>query len=141
MIAQVAWLLAPECERRRIQWNSRLDSPVVALIDRAQMEQALLNICRNALEAIEAGGTVTVWVGSVEGRQTLVVEDTGEGIAEEVRGQLFTPFFTTKPHGQGLGLTLVHEILTRHGLAHDLTGPPGGPTRFTIWFDEAWVRS
>ena len=51
-----------------------------------------------------------------------------------MRAHLFTPFFSTKESGQGIGLTLVQEILTRHGFAFTLDGPEGGPTRFTIWF-------
>jgi signal transduction histidine kinase len=108
---------------------------VIAQVDRVQMEQALLNICRNAIESIDVGGTVTVFAGTREGRRLVTVEDTGPGIAAADRPQMLTPFFTTKPHGQGLGLTLVHEILTRRGLAHGLAGPPAGPTRFAIWFD------
>jgi two-component system nitrogen regulation sensor histidine kinase NtrY len=135
VVTGVARLLAPECERRGIRWIWQIDTPVVATVDRLQMEQALLNVCRNAIDAIEHDGTITVRLDRTGGRGSLSIEDTGPGIADEARRHLFTPFFTTKPHGQGLGLTLVHEILSRHGLAHDLAGPPGGPARFTILFD------
>ena len=135
ILEEVARLLAPECERRGIRWEWRVDAAVVAPLDRVQMEQALLNVCRNAVEAIERDGVITVRLGSIDRRRTLVIEDTGPGIGAEAEAHLFTPFFTTKPHGQGIGLTLVHEILHRHGLAHDLSGPPGGPTRFTVEFD------
>jgi signal transduction histidine kinase len=134
ILDDVARLLAPECGQRDIRWERRIEKPVVVPLDRAQMEQALLNVCRNAIEAVDRDGTVTVRLGRVDGRDTLAIEDTGPGIPDDARSHLFTPFFTTKPHGQGIGLTLVHEILTRHGLEHDLSGDPGGPTRFTIRF-------
>jgi signal transduction histidine kinase len=65
----------------------------------------------------------------------LEVEDTGPGIQADVRDQLFTPFFSTKDGGQGIGLTLVQEILANHGFGYALDGPSGGPTRFTIAFE------
>lgn len=135
IIADVVRLLGPECERRGIRWASCGGAPIVAVVDRAQMEQVLLNVCRNAIDAIDQDGTITVRTDSVDGCPTLIIEDTGHGIAAEARRHLFTPFYTTKPQGQGIGLTLVHEILNRHGLTHDLVGPPGGPTRFTIRFE------
>lgn len=102
-------------------------------MDRVLMEQALVNVLKNALEAAGPGGRVTVRTRR-EGRGLLEVEDSGPGIPEEVKGQLFTPFFTTKPDGQGIGLTLVREVLSAHGFACALDGPRGGPTRFTIRF-------
>jgi two-component system nitrogen regulation sensor histidine kinase NtrY len=65
------------------------------------------------------------------------VEDSGPGIAPEAAAQLFTPFFSTKERGQGLGLTLVQEILRQHRCEFALEGPPGGPTRFTVVFPPA----
>jgi signal transduction histidine kinase len=65
---------------------------------------------------------------------SVTIEDTGHGISPEVRADLFTPFFSTKENGRGIGLTLVQEILTRHQFQFALDGPPGGPTHFTIRF-------
>jgi signal transduction histidine kinase len=53
-------------------------------------------------------------------------------VSDDVRSQLFTPFFTTKQNGQGIGLTLVQEILRRHGFEFDLDAPAGGPTTFRV---------
>jgi signal transduction histidine kinase len=105
-------------------------------VDRAQIEQALLNIARNSIEAIGRDGTLTFRLFRREGGRVLEIEDTGAGIPPAVRDQLFTPFFTTKEGGQGIGLTLVQEILVNHDLDYALEGPPGGPTRFTIIFGE-----
>jgi signal transduction histidine kinase len=71
------------------------------------------------------------------GRAVLEVEDSGPGIPPEVAARLFTPFFSTKERGQGLGLTLVQEVLRQHGCDFALEGPPGGPTVFRVVFPAA----
>ena len=114
----------------RVEWD--LDGAPNVRIDATQMEQALLNIMRNAMEAIGRDGTITIRLGQRSGTPVLVVEDTGPGLAPGAADKLFTPFFTTKENGQGIGLTLVREILEAHGFDFWLEGPAGGPTRFTI---------
>jgi len=104
-------------------------------MDRAQIEQALLNVAKNGIEAIGSDGTLTIRLGRREDKRALEIEDTGPGIAPGVREQLFTPFFSTKEGGQGIGLTLVQEILANHHFGYALEGPNGGPTRFTIVFE------
>ena len=101
-------------------------------LDRGQIEQALLNVIKNALEAIGADGTLTVRVASDGMVPVIEIEDSGAGLTDEVRAHLFTPFFSTKEHGQGIGLTMVQEILGGHGFPFALDGPPGGPTVFTV---------
>jgi signal transduction histidine kinase len=103
-------------------------------IDRAQIEQALVNIAKNGIEAIGRDGTLTFRLFERDGNCLLEIEDTGPGISPAAREQLFTPFFSTKEGGQGIGLTLVQEILVNHDLDYALESPPGGPTRFTIVF-------
>jgi two-component system nitrogen regulation sensor histidine kinase NtrY len=89
-------------------------------------------VIKNALEAIGADGTLTVRVGADGNVPVIEIEDSGPGLTEEVRAHLFTPFFSTKEHGQGIGLTMVQEILTGHGFPFALDGPRGGPTVFTV---------
>ena len=108
-------------------------------VDRGQFEQALLNILKNAVEAIEGAGTITVRLSSATGRTTLAIEDTGPGIAAEAQSNLFTPFFSTKPNGQGIGLTLVQEILSAHGFDYALERTHQGTTRFMIVMSTAAV--
>jgi len=106
-------------------------SPVINA-DYVQMEQALINILKNALEAsIGTKGEVTVITDNIPA--TLTVRDTGCGISEEIRNKIFTPFFTTKPDGQGIGLMLVCEILLNHKFSFDLK-TKGGYTEFKIVF-------
>ena len=135
LLESIAALMRPEMERRRVRWawDAPAALPRVAL-DRAQMEQALVNVCKNAIEAIGEDGTLTVRLGRRGGRPLLVIEDTGPGLAPEARANLFTPFFSTKDNGQGIGLTLVQEVLSQHRFGYALDSRPGGPTQFTVFF-------
>jgi two-component system, NtrC family, nitrogen regulation sensor histidine kinase NtrY len=127
-------LVQAQTGESRIAWVRERDGgPGVIDMDEAQMEQALINVLRNAVEALPAeGGTITVRSGQQDGNAFIEIEDSGPGIPDEARPHLFTPFFTTKQNGQGIGLTMVQEILRRHGFAYTLDGPPGGPTRLRI---------
>jgi PAS domain S-box-containing protein len=88
--------------------------PHISASERA-IRQVLVNLVRNALEASSPGGVVTVRTASVDGRVVLSVRDTGVGIPADVRAQIGTPFFTTKPEGTGLGLTVCQAIARQHG--------------------------
>jgi two-component system, NtrC family, nitrogen regulation sensor histidine kinase NtrY len=127
-------LTRAERDKRRIAWRTAAAEVPPLPLDRAQMEQALLNVVKNAIEAIGEDGTIAVGVARDGSRITLTIDDTGPEIPDGVRQQLFTPFFTTKPAGQGVGLTMVQEILQNHGAAYSLDRAPGGPTRFTVVF-------
>ena len=135
LVRGILVLVGPECERRcidcRLEIQQRLD-PI--RMDRGQLEQVLVNVLKNAMEAIGDDGVITIRIGRSGGRGFLVVEDSGCGITPDVRANLFTPFFSTKEHGQGIGLTLVQEILDQHRFDFSLDGQPGGPTRFAISF-------
>jgi two-component system, NtrC family, nitrogen regulation sensor histidine kinase NtrY len=103
-------------------------------LDRILMEQVFVNIVKNAVEAIDGDGTITIRIGVTRERPFVAVEDSGGGLTAEVKSALFTPFFTTKEHGQGLGLTFVQDVLLRHGFDFSLDGGGGEPTRFTVYF-------
>lgn len=136
LLESIAVLMRPACAERNVEWRWDVGEEPIAPVamDRAQMEQVLVNVCKNALEAIGRDGTLTVHLAGRNGRASAAIEDSGPGIAPEARAHLFTPFFSTKENGQGLGLTLVQEILDRHRFEYFLEGPPGGPTTFTIVF-------
>ena len=131
-------LLRASAEKSGVEWALTVEEPLPLVIaDRAQIEQAFLNIAKNAIEAAGPGGRVRVTaVGAGEGVEVLV-ENSSEGIAEDVQARLFTPFFSTKADGRGLGLTLVREILVHHGAPFSLKAPSGGPTRFTFFLRQA----
>jgi len=96
------------------------------------MEQALINIIKNSIEAIEQNGLVTIKLNT--NRRELLITDFGKGISEEDAEQLFSPFFSTKKDGQGIGLTLVREILLNHGFEFSLKSVKANQTTFTILF-------
>jgi nitrogen fixation/metabolism regulation signal transduction histidine kinase len=133
MVDRLVELVRVQAESRRVtvvrEGPARLD-PVA--LDRGQMEQALLNVIKNALEAIGSDGRLVIRVTAADGVPALAIEDSGPGLTDEVRAHLFTPFFSTKEGGQGIGLTMVQEILSGHGFPFALEGPPGGPTVFTV---------
>jgi two-component system nitrogen regulation sensor histidine kinase NtrY len=133
LVEGVALLFRPECQERGITLKVDTGSwrePVA--LDEHQMEQVLVNVLRNAVEAAGRDGTITIATGASARRPSLVIEDSGPGIPAEVQAALFTPFFSTKANGRGIGLTLAQEILTQHGFGFSLESRAGGPTRFSI---------
>ncbi len=135
LLHDIALLLGVDCERRRIEWKWEVGEDLEPIaMDANQMEQVFVNILKNAVEAIGEGGRITIRLGQTDGRSIVVVEDTGTGIEPEVAESLFTPFFSTRENRRGLGLTLVQEVLSRHGFAFSLESSPAEPTRFTIRF-------
>lgn len=127
-------LLQPELEKRHIACTWQLASqPLIVLLDGQQMEQALLNILKNAMEAVgTAGGKIKITTQLYPPQ--ILISDNGEGIPEQVRPHLFTPFYTTKKNGQGIGLTMVRDILVNHGFTFSLTSGNNSCTIFTLNF-------
>jgi len=99
--------------------------------DPARIKQVLLNLLKNATEAMEQGGTLTVASSLANGRARITVTDTGGGIPEAVRDRVFDPFCTTKETGTGLGLTVCQRIVAdHHGEIFHAPTPDG--TTFTV---------
>ncbi len=102
--------------------------------DHAQLKQVLVNLVVNAIQAMPDGGTLTVSTREGDSSVSLVVQDTGGGMDEATVEKIFLPFFTTKDinEGTGLGLAVVHGIVTAHGGTIDVTSQQGCGTRFEI---------
>jgi len=121
------------CKGRNINIATELnDSPLIVNIDIALFEQVLLNIIKNAVESIESNGTISI--RTFANPISLEIADSGEGVSLEAEEKLFSPFFSTKPNGQGLGLIFIREVLTKHRCTFSLHTYDDGLTRFRIFF-------
>lgn len=121
------------CGERRIALVMHLSpEPVWVDLDVVLFQQVLVNIFKNAVESIGQEGTV--YIRTSAGSPVLEVADTGCGIDKETASKLFSPFFSTKPNGQGIGLMLVREVLMKHHCTFSLRTGDDGLTRFTIHF-------
>ncbi|MFI5165233.1 MAG: PAS domain-containing protein [Thermoanaerobaculales bacterium] len=103
--------------------------------DRGQLQQVLMNLTLNALDAMSEGGRLLIRTGAVDGDEVyLSVADTGHGIPDEIRQRIFEPFFTTKEPGRGtgLGLSVVHGIVTGHGGRIEVETTVGRGSTFTV---------
>jgi PAS domain S-box-containing protein len=122
---------AAECAERGIVVEQDLppDLPVV-MADSRRLKQALLNLCKNAMEAMTAGGTLTIRGDYFDGLVSLKITDTGVGIADDL--DIFELFKTTKEHGTGLGLAVVRQIISAHQGTISYQSEPGKGTTFTL---------
>jgi signal transduction histidine kinase len=115
--------------------RTELDHKLPALhADEGQLWQAILNLVRNAIEAMPSGGTLTVRTETHGSCVVLTVADTGKGMTEAECAQVFTPFFSTKVGGTGLGLPLTQQIITEHGGQIRCESAPNQGTTFVIEF-------
>jgi signal transduction histidine kinase len=105
------------------------DLPLIEA-DGEKLKQVLFNLCKNAVEAMPAGGTLTVRARNAGAQVSLEVSDTGVGIPEGV--DVFAPFLTTKDRGTGLGLTIVRQIVAAHKGTLTYHSTPGQGTTFTV---------
>ena len=139
VVDDILWLNRDQCNARGIALGwSRCDAIAPLSIDRQLLEQALLNIVKNAIEAVDVRaaveGFIRVAIEDHGDRVRLAVTDSGRQLGAAEAGRLFTPFFSTKKGGQGIGLMFVREVLNRHGATCSLAAGDDGETRFDIWF-------
>ena len=134
-VATTLALLRPELENRRLevreQWAPHL--PEVRH-DPAQIQQVLVNLIKNAMQAMSPGGQLTLASGATTEAVWLSVSDTGCGIPADRLNRIFEPFYTTKQKGTGLGLLIVQRILREHGGRIELESRVGQGTTFKLWF-------
>jgi len=129
LVQNALGLVSRQLESCRITVDCELygEIPLVPC-DAARMEQVLVNVFLNAVQAMPQGGSLTVRTGLRADRAEISVEDTGPGIPDEIRSKIFDPFFTTKPHGTGLGLSIVYRIMEAHGGRVDVDNVTPGDT-------------
>lgn len=133
LVRELVAFVRPELERSRVsvRVEATAAGPEIPL-DESQLRQALLNLLRNAREAMAKGGEIVIGVACQGDAVVITVDDTGPGIPEELRASIFDPFFTTKQRGTGLGLAVTRDIVEAHGGAIACEERAAGGTRFRI---------
>lgn len=133
VIRNIHLLYSEQLTHKQIHLELKLfEGPFFLFFDENQLEQVLINVVKNAAESIENSGMITLI--TTENPPQLIIRDTGKGISESVKEKLFSPFFSNKKEGQGIGLTITKEILHRHGYSFSLETKQEGYTEFTIDF-------
>lgn len=118
LLRSVALLMEPEARKKEVSWQWETDESFETFADDQQLEQVFINILKNAIEAVNSSGTIRIQTSS--SAKTISISNTGPGISNEVSQQLFSPFFSTKKNGQGIGLMLTREILYNHNFKFSL---------------------
>jgi PAS domain S-box-containing protein len=127
-------LLRPELENRGLTVKEKLARQLPeAPLDAGQLQQVLVNLIKNAMQAMTRGGTLTLETGQAAEGVWVSVADTGGGIAQEQINRIFDPFYTTKKKGTGLGLMIVQRIVRAHGGRIELESHVGRGTTFRVW--------
>jgi PAS domain S-box-containing protein len=127
-------LLRPELDNRRLNVKEKfLRRLAPAPLDSGQIKQALVNLIKNAMQAMTRGGTLTVATGQNTEEVWVSVADTGGGIPQDKVNHIFEPFYTTKKKGTGLGLMIVQRIVRQHGGHIELESRVGEGATFRLW--------
>jgi PAS domain S-box-containing protein len=135
LLEETTAFFAIDIERSREDIRIERDFPdgdLICRIDPEQLQQVILNLLQNAMQAMPDGGAIAVGLRVEENQGVLSVGDTGIGMADEVREKLFTPFFTTKEDGTGLGLVTSKKIIDAHNGQIRVDSEPGRGTQFSI---------
>lgn len=135
VVTKTLALLQPELDNRGITVKTKLARQLPATpIDSTQVQQALVNLVKNAMQAMTKGGALTLQTGETGEALWVSVVDTGGGIPQEQINRIFEPFYTTKKKGTGLGLMIVQRIVRAHGGRIELESHVGRGTTFRLWF-------
>ena len=132
VLDELAELLRADARFEGIVIEKEYSPAVEIYLDRSQVRQALWDLAVNSAEAMEDGGILSL--GVLAEMNCIYVEDSGPGIPEEVQGQIFDPFFSTKEKGTGLGLASVYSIVEAHGGSLEVVSGKSGGARFNLYF-------
>jgi signal transduction histidine kinase len=125
-------------EQNSIDFKLHIDPETLAITaDQALIEQVLINICKNSVEAIDEVNNPKIELTAATdglGNPVIKVTDNGRGITDEVAEKIFIPFFTTKQQGSGIGLSLSRQIMRRHKGTLSVSSTSGAETVFSLRF-------
>jgi two-component system sensor histidine kinase HydH len=133
-IDRVLTLLEGDAERRGVRILREFEEVPPVAGDEERLRQVVMNLALNSLSAMPQGGWLRVSCGVPDDREMveILVDDSGPGVAPEIRERIFEPFYTTKAEGSGLGLPIVHAIVTQHGGSIGVEEAPEGGARFAL---------
>jgi signal transduction histidine kinase len=135
VLEDTLFLVDKQCRKANIQLEREIADDLPAFpLDRDRLKQAFLNLMTNAIEAMPAGGLISVVARRENGQVMVAVRDTGEGISPEKHRLIFEPFYTSKGEGTGLGLSITHNIIAEHGGRIEVKSVPEQGSTFTFWF-------
>ncbi len=132
LLRELSALVEPEADQAGVTVRLVAEGLPPVNADRDHVKQVLLNLMLNAVQAMASGGTLTLEAHAARDAVTITVADTGPGIAPDVLPRVFDPYFTTKPGGLGLGLTIARRIVEAHGGALAVESEPGQGSRFSV---------
>ena len=139
IILEVEALMEPALRGKGHQpGRSAGPQPAAVQADPNQLNQVLVNLIKNAMEATEDQGAILVSSGFEDGQVWFSIQDTGKGMIRRVQEKIFHPFFTTKEKGTGLGLAVIHKIITDHNGTITVDTVAGGGSTFTIRLPLKW---
>lgn len=137
LLRHIEALFSEEFGKNQIQFNMHLEENMPRLFaDRHQIEQVLINLISNAVESLKTSSHSVIGLKAMIKSETILiqVEDNGPGIPEEIKDQIFVPFYTTKNNGTGIGLSLSRQIMNHHDGSIHFTTAPNEKTVFTLSF-------
>lgn len=133
IINDVLDLAQPQITANKVEVQFSLDQqPVYVSVDQSSMRGVLLNLMLNAIEAMPAGGTLSIAVNQIDDTVRLELTDTGRGIGDEEAGKIFEPFYTTKAQGLGLGMPYAKKVIDQHGGKISLSSRLGVGTTISV---------
>ncbi|OHB31690.1 MAG: hypothetical protein A2X84_01185 [Desulfuromonadaceae bacterium GWC2_58_13] len=132
LIKQSVEVVSAQAGAKHIRLVTGGDVKTIINVDKNQFHQALLNLLQNGMDAIAEGGSISINAKNTDKHLCIDVTDDGAGILPEHQKRVFDLYFTTKPTGTGLGLALVHRIITEHGGEVSVHSKPGQGTTFTL---------
>jgi len=135
VVKEFARLYEADISKRGIKFEHSCNAPYMIYIDPEKISRVFMNIMKNALEAMEKGGTFSIAVEKVDDEVEFSLSDTGKGIPAEIKDHLFDSFVTSgKKDGTGLGLAIVKKIIDEHNGRIEVDSEPGAGTTFKIYF-------
>jgi len=135
LISETVLILSPQAAKKGVGLKTELDKNLPRIkADPSQLKQAFINLILNSLEAIESTGQILISTLQDKNKVTVKFQDTGKGMSEETKGKIFTPFFSTKENGAGLGLGIVERIVQNHKGEIRVESYLGKGTKFTLIF-------